>query len=93
MTHTPGPWTVGAKDGVWVGPVVMAEDKTRGIAYVCGESAANASLIAAAPAMLTALREIAEWCEYQLGNGSDSGDLQTLRMCRDAIAKAEGRTE
>lgn len=50
-------------------------------------------LFAAAPSMLFALREIAEECERRLRKGEDSGDRLTLRLCRVAIARTEGRTE
>ena len=53
--------------------------------------AANASLIAAAPELLAALRDVADGCERRLRKGKDHGDLDTLRVCRSAIAKAEGR--
>jgi hypothetical protein len=48
-------------------------------------------LLSAAPEMLAALREVADGCERRLRKGKDQGDLDTLRVCRAAIAKAEGR--
>ena len=63
------------------------------IAHVANGDAAvagaNASLIAAAPDLLAALKEVAEGCEYRLRKGEDSGDRQTLNLCRAAIDKAE----
>jgi len=56
------------------------------------EVRANARLIAAAPELLAALKEVAEGCESRLRKGKDAGDLNTLRLCRAAITKAEGRT-
>jgi hypothetical protein len=58
---------------------------------VFSEMMAGVLLIRAAPAMLDALREIADCCERRLRKGKDQGDLDTLRVCRTAIAKAEGR--
>jgi len=87
-------WKVGEHRGVWVGPVISAEGGKKGIAFVClsSESDANARLIAAAPPMLAALKEVAECCEYRLRKGEDSGDRQTLHLCRAAIDKAEKAT-
>jgi hypothetical protein len=48
------------------------------------------ALLAAAPDLLAALREIAEQAEYRLRKGPDNGDEQTLRIARAAIAKATG---
>jgi hypothetical protein len=53
----------------------------------------NAALLLAAPELLAALKEVAEGCESRLRKGKDSGDLETLRLCRAAINKAEGRGE
>lgn len=53
----------------------------------------NARLIAAAPEMLATLKSIADECERRLRKGEDSGDRMTLRLCRSAIDKAEGRSE
>jgi hypothetical protein len=70
----------------------------RRIGAVCGvfakdtdEAEANARLMAAAPELLAALRETAEGCARRLRKGKDQGDLDTLRVCRRAIATAEGR--
>jgi len=100
MSHTPGPWSViptpydpdhthkimydSVQEWRRIGTVagVFAKDN--------GEAEANARLLAAAPEMLAALREIAEGCEQRLRKGKDQGDLDTLRVCRRAIATAEG---
>ena len=86
MRHTPGPWTMFDRlvQGRGGAPV----------AAVHGPHAyANASLIAAAPELLAALKEIADECERRLRKGEDSGDRLTLQLCNAAIAKAEGRGE
>jgi hypothetical protein len=87
-------WTVGDKRGVWVGPVVMADGGNRGIAFVCGESDANARLIASAPDLLAALK----LCKQALKNYIDSGydedeDQEAYAAAMAAIARAEGRAE
>lgn len=85
-------WSVTEKPGVWVGPVV-AGSSGRPLAYVIPSvnAADTARLLAAVPELLAALRDIAEGCERRLRKGKDQGDLGTLRLCRKAIAKAEGR--
>jgi len=99
MPHTPGPWRAseGWPSDVWhvdmpgrnysVGVSRADSDEDMTVAEV----QANAHLIAAAPEMLQALREIEEECARRLRKGKDQGDLDTLRVCRTAIAKAEGR--
>lgn len=88
MSHTPGPWAVGDKRGVWAGPVVMADSGRRGIAFVCGESDANARLIAAAPDLLDAVEELliylADW---------DDPDNDTCQRARAAVAKVKGESK
>jgi hypothetical protein len=85
-------WSVTEKPGVWVGPVV-AGVSGRPLAYVIPSvnAADTARILAAAPEMLETLRGIADECERRLRKGKDQGDLDTLRLCRTAIAKAEGR--
>ena len=48
-------------------------------------------LMAAAPELLAALKEIAANCERWLQDEPDGGDRLTLEICKAAIAKAEGR--
>jgi hypothetical protein len=108
MSHTPGPWYVSAKlsgsendkgfivragmgaDRVWIADVSPLIKDERGEASEEGK--ANASLIAAAPAMFAALQHIYE----QQSNGDHSRDaalLDAIRSCaRDAVALAKGGT-
>lgn len=88
--HTPGPWFVGDKRGVWVGPVVMADDGKRGVAFVVGESDANARLLAAAPDLLAALKAHIPW---KLAGQPDEPPQGwgIWQDAIDAINKAEGR--
>jgi hypothetical protein len=85
-------WSVTEKPGVWVGPVV-AGVSGRPLAYVIPSvnAADTARILAAAPDLLEALRAVADDCERRLRKGKDQGDLDTLRVCRTAIATAEGR--
>lgn len=78
-THTPGPWTVESDDGVDFTVLGGKSSQVR-IAVECGER--DARLIAAAPDMLAALYEIAnydptKWDAATLGN-----------IARSAIARA-----
>ena len=108
MSHTPGPWIVGEHRGVWVGPVIRAEGGHKGIAFVVGESDANARLIAAAPGLLAALKVIKDDLltldSGDFGHGvkgwrdMDATSVDQLisgsfRVAFDAIAKAEGMGE
>jgi hypothetical protein len=100
MAYTPGPWRAiaGWPSHIW--HVLLADRETEiivargdGDSMSNEEVAANARLVAAAPDLLAALKEVAEGCEYRLRKGEDSGDRHTLGLCRTAIAKAEGRVE
>jgi hypothetical protein len=80
-THTPGPWRV-SKDT----QSVVSRD-----AYICrarmmrlGQGVANAYLIAAAPELLDALKDMLE-------GGLEGPTSQAIEAARAAIAKAEGR--
>jgi hypothetical protein len=92
--HTPGPWFVGTKPGVWAGPVVKADGGNKGVAFVVGPPAvdeANARLIASAPELLTALKELVHYDEGSSEQGAYG--YEVLQRCKDAIKKAEGRVE
>ena len=105
--HTPGPWEVWVgHDEVWAGVsensrvsiagrcrVATAEDEDEEIG--AAEKAANLRLIAAAPAMLDALKRAEGWVIGSSGHrGADECDCErceTVREVRAAIAKAEGK--
>lgn len=102
--HTPGPWIVGAFGDVWAGTYFDVEtgkwsEVSEGSAKVIAssdpkdpESVANASLIAAAPKMYAALREIAEsgHCGCNPCHGHPERDV-FIDIARDALAEVEGR--
>lgn len=93
MAHTPGPWEVSDKPGVWVGPVIKANHGTRGVAFVCGESDANARLIAAAPELLARLKSMVSGAECECDKGDEEHPLCDICWSRQVIDKAEGRGE
>lgn len=81
MHHTPGPWTV---DPVWG---LINHGKTEICALHSG-NAANARLIAAAPALLEALLNL-----VRDNYGQPKGvHVPALDAARAAIAKATGET-
>lgn len=89
--HTPGPWeaTSGYSPEVRAGEALICAPKARtdGIGgQSLGEIKANASLIAAAPDLLEALKYARNIVAHDLGD--DSAHLVPLDA---AIAKAEGR--
>lgn len=94
IRHTPGPWytdgpyTVSAKDHRAMGQTPIAT--IHGFVGTDGREA-NARLIAAAPDMLAALRELIEQLEA-IGipdwHGAEGLDLNPAK---ETIAKAEGR--
>jgi hypothetical protein len=109
LTHTPGPWCVSELDGHAIGPVrVLSAHGTdvpqlQAVARVmprAGETEANAQLIAAAPALLEALKLAVEAIRvfHGLGLGPNEADTWALyqhspemQAINAAIAYAEGR--
>lgn len=93
---TSADWIIIEKPGVWVGPVIAAENGDRGIAFVCGQSTENADLIAAAPDLLTALQDTLgelEWlceCHRKCKEEPDPEIDATIAQARAAISKAKG---
>ena len=112
-THTPGPWKLRRAESYYehdfilhAGPHIIAwsfPKADRNNTRKKGEHIANAKLIAAAPVLLEALREMTERIEdhpaYQALTegeedltGGDTAELSYLaRVGRTAIAKAEGQ--
>jgi len=88
--HTPGPWyaTTCGTD-IHVQSASINEDN-----YVCKvygtlNDDANAALIAAAPALLEALREIKSLSESSIGNGFRTDPAVFRDIAGNAIAAAE----
>lgn len=97
--HTPGPWSVD-----WEASNLFSDYSARAwinadgmhIGYVDGpnsaERTANASLIAAAPDLLTALRVVLR--DHMAVHGEGDLEMQpALFQARAAIARATGKTE
>lgn len=98
QTHTPGPWTASA-DNYIKGPAgfgalakVYSDGFARNLSSIQGTPKANARLIAAAPAVLAALKGM-------LAGVPDGTEVRKAEAIREsqyaaagaAIAKAEGR--
>jgi YD repeat-containing protein len=92
-THTPGPWTIEIKGSRHF--IDGADELT--VAYVDRAGVrerqtyeANARLIASAPELLAALKEMAEQFGHYCEHTEDAKEIETLIKARAAIAKAEG---
>ena len=88
--HTPGPWKIITLNGhTYINPL-RPEGEWGLIAKMVGTSAhkkgANAALIAAAPDLLAAL---IQWAEYAEQNGGDEA-YSFYAATRAAIARANG---
>lgn len=92
MAHTPGPWWVdGPGEGIEVHDTFGRTASVWGEGGAGGEAWDNARLIAAAPELLAALKELVHYDEGSSEQGSYGHDV--LQLCKRAIAKAEGRGE
>ena len=90
MNHTKGEWERG-------GQVIYKKDGKSIIATVNyigmeEEGKANANLIAAAPKLYEALKELVQLVE-DMNRGDYNMDSYTLQPAKQALAKAEGREE
>ena len=96
--HTPGPWRAVKRAGSYTSPFVIVDGSGSGIANLegnqlnptgtsIGAAEANASLIAAAPELLEALRNLLDLTWPSL----DMGEQSVIDLARAAIAKAEGK--
>lgn len=101
--HTPGPWTVQRIDidcGIIQWAIELPDMRViahTGADVSVAQDKANARLIAAAPEMLQALKEIVfEFeCQYDTANEPEGvmekARLKVIKQCKKAIAKAEGK--
>jgi hypothetical protein len=92
IPHTPGPWIVGPLFEIRALPIgrkarIVAQ-ALMGAGITFEERAANAHLIAAAPDLLAALKNLVRKIERD--NLSTTAGMGTAKA-RTAIAKAEGR--
>jgi hypothetical protein len=93
MSHTPGPWINDASHPEWERNVIWANDVV--VAHVVddqhGNADANASLIAAAPELLAAMKAaVSEISGWGFSTTPDPGDTDFVLECKRIIAKAEG---
>lgn len=99
MNHTAGPWYATTRQGSW--DWVVARDAKNEICQMFHDGSelnetgeANARLIAAAPELLDALREMVEVMSFPRSHAARTGrtaEVVSLQAAA-AIAKAEGRT-
>lgn len=100
--HTPGPWSLGSVTRVDVATGKMIEDDETGyveagdceITLEGPSAASNARLVAEAPALLAALKDLERAAEAMLDctDGSERGYLrEEAAKARAIIQKAEGR--
>ena len=98
--HTPGPWQihcgylirsdVGTQAAVAIAELHSPYRPGIGGVHEEAEQAANARLIAAAPALLEALERIGGLCGHLRAGGCDASDLQGLEEgLREAVSIAE----
>jgi hypothetical protein len=103
--HTPGPWKVYFDDVYKEGePVIEGVsvvgvpdkdgDETEQIAYIINDSVDDARLIAAAPDLLAALKNLRDWIEEQkimelVGFDDEQGLDDVMTFTRIALEKAE----
>lgn len=105
-SHTPGPWWIERRVGDAL--QVNAEHRGKGSSYCVASvnhwegpaDLANARLIAAAPDLLAALKDLADWLAYGL-NKADGAEPtaedhvaceRVAAQARAAVDKAEGRS-
>lgn len=95
MTHTPGPWaydcdskeifsSIEEHGSGWIARVKGNDSEGRELSAEM--QAANASLIAAAPELLAALKRLVEYC-------NNHSDYDAISDADRVIHKAEGRSE
>lgn len=95
VKHTPGPWRYGAAslyDGFYIAPDARLPTLAA-VHNFPGHAEANARLIAAAPELLSALKDAMRSSRKDFKHGPD-GDRQHREAYAEqfaAIAKAEGR--
>lgn len=96
-THTPGPWIKRPQsNGIAIVPEDDLFNAVCCIAKECENFKSNANIIAAAPELLEALKEVMTWTRQDISGFDDiSPNLEILKnrkaMLKEAIAKAEGK--
>lgn len=91
--HTPGPWVHVENDDEYDVKHGIGSDRTVATVRTGGDMQrveANARLIAAAPELLEALKELVRVAVINSGRGRDEEGFAAFRAARAAIAKAGG---
>lgn len=86
VQHSPAPWTLTFKAGAWL--VRSAQRAVAQIVAHDAEDEANACVIAVAPELLEALRDMLPLAEAYLRGAPTHPDNARLEDARDAIRKA-----
>jgi hypothetical protein len=89
--HTPGPWVAYRKQGFSNSFIGSPSYDVAEVTHAGGNGEANEKLIAEAPELLAALKELVHYDEGSSEPGSYG--YEVLRRCKTVIAKAEGRDE
>lgn len=100
VEYTPGPWAITDSCITAAGGFILVATPFNGFDYQAGrllpilERAGNAHLIAAAPDLLAALRELTgPWERGEKFSDIDADEINAMRWrAAAAIAKAEGRS-
>ena len=92
MSHTPGPWIAKGR-GIYPN-YGDAQKQNERIAFAdIGPASGNARLIAAAPELLTALKNLRQSIlYYERGDGNAIDLIEADNAAEKAIAKAEGQS-
>ncbi len=91
--HTHGPWTIETNAGHPHIEIWTNNGRPQRIAYMqdhLSESDANARLIATAPDLLEALKDVLPFAQRYCTQNGINAELH-LKLANDAIAKVEGR--
>jgi hypothetical protein len=89
--HTPGPWEVNTNiltPRIFSGDVMIADVRHVRGNQPNGSAEANARLIAAAPALLEALKR-AQWELNDIAQHGGRGGDESMKMISDALAKVQ----
>ena len=90
MGNTPGPWYAN-QDCIEIDGPEGPRDVKLAVVLQADNAAADARLIAAAPELLAALKELVAYDDGS--NEPEDYGYELLQRCKAAIAKAEGRSE
>jgi len=99
VAHTAGPWTISALDGRTIGPVRVLKAHGTDVPQLLGvarvldrlDTDANARLIASAPDLLAAAKQVAADFGLQIRGSRAVNYMQHWQELIAAIQKAEGR--